>query len=46
VLHFGLGDAVTADVTIAGKVLKGLAANKRYSWNADAVIREVKPGNR
>ena len=46
VLHFGLGKVTTADVVIAGKPVKGLAVNKRYSWSADGVIREVKTGNR
>jgi hypothetical protein len=46
VLHFGLGKANTADVLIGGKLLKGVAANKRYSWGPDAVIREVKAGHR
>lgn len=44
-LHFGLGTAKEADVTIGGKTAKA-AANKRYSWDADSVIREVKSGRR
>lgn len=34
-LHFGLGSAKEVDVTIGGKVLKGVTANQRYRWNSD-----------
>ena len=46
VLHFGLGKGTAGDIGMGEKSIKGVAVNKRYSWGADAVIREIKAGHR
>jgi enediyne biosynthesis protein E4 len=43
VLHFGLGSASSADIVVAGRTIKGVAANKRYRLLADGELRAATP---